>query len=1023
MKTLDQACTPRQSAFEYAGKDTVYDLTDLDSINADEFFDENCVTEGMRQLLTEAFKRLEGRQPGTPGAFLLSQSMGGGKTHNLISLGLLARRPDLRKSVMAGFYEPGALGAVRVVAFTGRTTNTPYGIWGEIATQLNRRDAFKDLYSPLRPPGQDEWVSLLRGDPLLILLDELPPYFEAMRSQPVGATTLDTITTTALANLLVAVSSNKLPNVCVVLTDLRGSAYTSGSGEVSRALGDLEQEASRLVVRIDPVRLNTNELYDILRVRLFDTLPVSAEVEEVADAFRDALDDAVKMEFTTAAPAASRAEIVATYPFHPSIRDLFARFKENQGYQQTRALIRIMRLVVSELWNTGAAERRYLIGAETLDLDAAPVVSEIRQINGTLEAAIAHDIASDTDAAVAERLDAGGGHDARDAATLLFLSSLSLAVNPVHGLTRDELIAYLVSPGRDLTRLRDRLDQLQSEAWYLHATSDGRLMFRNTENLVAKLDSYTKGLQREQAEAELKQRLEKLFSPRLKACYQRLEVLPAVDRIAHSQDDVTLVVYRPTVGATAEVQDFWDHQELKNRVLFLTGSAPQFETMLVRARELKAIQVIVGELRAEGRRENDPQLVDADAIQTKKQAAFYMACRETFQKLVYPSKAGLTELELEPQYVSGEYDGETLVVDKLKEAFKYREDTGADGPFRALVEAQLWPAGAKETRWADLKRRAAADQSWVLHHPRALDSLKDELVRRDQWRVNGEYVERGPFAKPAPDVEVQTVSRDEATGEVRLRVRALNADVVLYSEAGAPTDLSPRLEKFEFATKAARLWFRGVDSNDLTREGAVREWSTTVTLKYRPPYAADGGRKVELSAYPGGSIRYTLDGSSPETSGRPYTGPISVDDAVKVILAIADYDGVRSQIAKFDLPRDGIEGVVIDPARPARWRHRHSLQSTHSTFEWLEQMIKANARLAGVDLNVQRDARYISLATDPASPYAATEIRDWADRLKGLLPEGEVTLTVETCHFDRGIDLTSILAAMKVAAQPGEVTQ
>src|SRR5207237_7121432 len=104
--------------------------------------------------------------------------------------------------VTQGFYTPGPLGAVRVVAFSGRTTNTPFGIWGEIAEGLNKKDAFRDFYSPLLPPGPEDWVDLLRGEPLLILLDVLPPYFEAVRAKPVGATTLDTITTTALANLL-----------------------------------------------------------------------------------------------------------------------------------------------------------------------------------------------------------------------------------------------------------------------------------------------------------------------------------------------------------------------------------------------------------------------------------------------------------------------------------------------------------------------------------------------------------------------------------------------------------------------------------------------------------------------------------------------------------------------------------------------------------------------------------------------------------------------------------------------------
>jgi predicted AAA+ superfamily ATPase len=81
--------------------DTVYNLDDLDSIKPDEFFNQNYITEGMRILLTEAFNRLEGKTTGASGTFLLSQSMGGGKTHNLIALGLLARYPQYREKVMS----------------------------------------------------------------------------------------------------------------------------------------------------------------------------------------------------------------------------------------------------------------------------------------------------------------------------------------------------------------------------------------------------------------------------------------------------------------------------------------------------------------------------------------------------------------------------------------------------------------------------------------------------------------------------------------------------------------------------------------------------------------------------------------------------------------------------------------------------------------------------------------------------------------------------------------------------------
>ena len=37
----------------------------------------------------------------------------------------------------------------------------------------------------------------------------------------------------------------------------------------------------------------------------------------------------------------------------------------------------------------------------------------------------------------------------------------------------------------------------------------------------------------------------------------------------------------------------------------------------------------------------------------------------------------------------------------------------------------------------------------------ALDLLKNELVHKDQWRENGNYVEKPPFLQPQTDVRVQ----------------------------------------------------------------------------------------------------------------------------------------------------------------------------------------------------------------------------------------------------------------------------
>ena len=116
MKTLADLCKPRASVFDKARLDTVYNLDDLPTIDPDDFLSENYVTEGMRILLTEAFNRLEGKTTSASGTFLLSQSMGGGKTHNLITLGLLAKYPKYRKQVMADFFKPGDEFVVTVVS-------------------------------------------------------------------------------------------------------------------------------------------------------------------------------------------------------------------------------------------------------------------------------------------------------------------------------------------------------------------------------------------------------------------------------------------------------------------------------------------------------------------------------------------------------------------------------------------------------------------------------------------------------------------------------------------------------------------------------------------------------------------------------------------------------------------------------------------------------------------------------------------------------------------------------------------
>lgn len=299
------------------------------------------------------------------------------------------------------------------------------------------------------------------------MLDELPPYFEYARARAIGNSDLSVVTATALSNLLVAIGKDELSNVCLVITDLTAS-YAGGSQQLVQALGDLDKETGRTAMTLEPVRMNTDEFYQILRKRLFEELPGPDAIAEVAAGYAKAVREARQMDVTNASPEQFAARVVEAYPFHPSIRDLYARFKENAGFQQTLGLIRLMRIVAVRLWAVGgAAHHGYLVNPHDLDLNDRETLTEIAQINNSLETAVAHDIASNGQS-VAEVLDANlGGTEAQDVMKLLLVASLSTVAGGTRGLTLPEIVANLCAPGRDIAKLKGEvINRLITTAWY-----------------------------------------------------------------------------------------------------------------------------------------------------------------------------------------------------------------------------------------------------------------------------------------------------------------------------------------------------------------------------------------------------------------------------------------------------------------------------------------------------------------------------------------------------------------------------
>jgi hypothetical protein len=118
MKTISEILKPRESVFSDTVRDDVLNLSDFadGKVDADKFFSENFETQGMKMLFDTAFKRFRGQSD--TGVIKLTQAMGGGKTHSMLALALLADNEYLRGKILGDSYK--GIGKIKVVTFSGR---------------------------------------------------------------------------------------------------------------------------------------------------------------------------------------------------------------------------------------------------------------------------------------------------------------------------------------------------------------------------------------------------------------------------------------------------------------------------------------------------------------------------------------------------------------------------------------------------------------------------------------------------------------------------------------------------------------------------------------------------------------------------------------------------------------------------------------------------------------------------------------------------------------------------------------
>src|SRR5712692_1417028 len=947
MKTVRDACTPAKNALDFSMAEQIEDLKSAtgDIALGDEFFRKNHITAGQHQLLEMGLKRLDGRD--SQALFELTQAMGGGKTHSMIAFGLLARHPKLRDEVIKDIASRLSFKSANVVAFSGRSTPEHF-IWGEIAQQLGKAAQFEKYWKDgAKAPDEPAWLDLLGDEPTLILLDELPPYLDNALTRPVGGGTLAQATVYALSALFSAALKKK--RVCIVLSNLSGS-YQTAATSLHQVIRNLEGEARRQAKAITPVELGGDEIYQILKKRLFTQLPALKDIDAVADGYAKAIAEAEKSRTIAKSTEQIAHEVRLSYPFHPSIKDVIALFRNNENYRQTRGLMQFVSGMIRSVWNRQDNDV-YLIGLQHLNLNDPEVREEITRIS-YLSNAIAHDIAAGGQA-VAEVIDAEKSSDAgSQVAALLLTSTLASGIDAVKGLNRQRLLEFLVAPGRDALEFAEAFDTLKAEAWYLHKDQSDAFFFAKNENLTKRLSVEAERAPAPKIDKLLRDRLEGIFEPKRRNAYQRLYALPKIDDVDLKGERVLLILSPDSDNPPKEAQNFYANVTEKNNVCILTGDTSNIANLEEKTRMIWAIAKVKAELPL-----SDPKQAELDEKMEASELEFNATVTSIFNRVWYPIKTGLTYAKLAMTFDENQFDGEEQIEKALAHvsASKLELDIEKDPtPLFLRAESELWPENQKRVLWRDIKTRSLVNPRWKWLPKDGLEHLRKLAQQRDRWRYTEDgYIEKGPFERTKTDVVITETGRDDSKNEVTLEIVARDAgkNPQIYWDTKPTVSASSgnKLPDKVLKTKAVRLWFVAVDPHGAHEAGPAKSWSNTLTLRYDIKGVGDK-RTVELQVAPSGIIKYTLTGANP-AEGIEYTKPIEVGAGEITVYSYAEADGVSTK-RNFTIPKAGSDEFKPDPVKPAKLTKRIDANSTAEVFGLIAKARSAKAKLGNLQLDV-----------------------------------------------------------------------
>lgn len=590
-----------------------------------EFFRRTYLTEGLKDLLSQAVQRTAGTGTGGSPIVNLQSTFGGGKTHSMLAVwhlfsGVSADRlPDdvqtivkdaqldrlgvHRAAIVGNEIAPGSAD----VKDDGTEVRT---LWGELAWQLGGKDGYALVAEADRTatsPGAGLRRLIADASPCVILIDEWVAYARQLLGRdglPGG--TFDTqftfaqqlsevVSTTPGALLLVSIPASD------IRTDSHGNRVETPASELETgganghtALQKLEHVIGRVAHQWQPA--SNDESFEIVRRRLFVEPDGDAQrrINQTARRFVNLYRETPGQFPQGADTAEYERRIRRAFPIHPELFDrLYEDWSTLERFQRTRGVLRLMSTVIAELMREG--DNSPIIMPGTVPIGSSAVTSEFA---GYIDSGWRGVISADVDGpqASAHAIDDERPIYGRRALTTrlaraLFLGSAPTAGGAHAGLDRKDLVLGVVMPGDTVRNADSALALLQQRSAYIFQDGE-RYWLDVTPSLNRIATERAAALDAEDVEAAIVERL-KTRSRDTARLFKAVIVAPDSGSEIPEDDETRLVILGPGTpfsarSATSEARDAVIEmtrnrgatpREYRNTLLFLAPDARRVDDL------------------------------------------------------------------------------------------------------------------------------------------------------------------------------------------------------------------------------------------------------------------------------------------------------------------------------------------------------------------------------------------------------------------------------------------------------------